>query len=46
MAKKTHRTSVTAALAAEWDDYVGSTEHLPAWLKDVYLDPEATGTSG
>lgn len=30
----------------EWSDYVGSTEHLPAWLKDVYLDPEATGTSG
>ncbi len=30
----------------EWDDYVGSKEHLPAWLKDVYLNPEATGTSG
>ncbi len=30
----------------EWGEYIGSTEHLPAWLKDVYLDPEATGTSG
>ena len=30
----------------EWGVYVGSKEHLPAWLKDVYLDPEATGTSG
>lgn len=30
----------------EWDDYVGSPDHLPAWLKDVYLNPEATGTSG
>jgi hypothetical protein len=29
-----------------WSDYVGSPDHLPAWLKDVYLDPEATGTSG
>ena len=30
----------------QWADYVGSKKHLPAWLKDVYLDPEATGTSG
>ena len=30
----------------EWEDYVGSEKHLPAWLKDVYLDPETTGTSG
>jgi hypothetical protein len=30
----------------EWGDYAGSKEHLPAWLKDVYLDPEARGTSG
>ena len=30
----------------EWDAYVGSTKHLPAWLKDVYLNPEETGTSG
>ena len=30
----------------QWGDYVGSAEHLPAWLKDVYFDPEATGTSG
>jgi hypothetical protein len=30
----------------QWDDYVGSAKHLPAWLKDVYLNPEATGTSG
>jgi len=29
-----------------WGDYVGSPEHKPAWLKDVYYDPEATGTSG
>jgi len=33
------------SLRDEWDDYVGSPDHLPAWLKDVYLDPEATGTS-
>jgi hypothetical protein len=33
-------------MRGEWGDYVGSTEHLPAWLKEVYLDPEATGTSG
>jgi hypothetical protein len=30
----------------QWGDYVGSEKHVPAWLKDVYLDPEATGTSG
>jgi hypothetical protein len=30
----------------QWGDYAGSAEHLPAWLKDVYLEPEATGTSG
>jgi hypothetical protein len=34
------------SIHSEWDDYIGSKEHLPAWLKDVYLDPEATGTSG
>ena len=34
------------SLADVWDDYVGSPDHKPAWLKDVYLDPEATGTSG
>ncbi len=30
----------------EWGEYVGSEKHLPAWLKEVYIDPEATGTSG
>ena len=30
----------------QWGDYVGSAKHVPAWLKDVYLEPEATGTSG
>ena len=34
------------SLRDEWDDYVGSPKHLPAWLKDVYLDPEYTGTDG
>ena len=34
------------SMRSEWGDYVGSPDHLPAWLKDVYLDPEATGTSG
>ena len=30
----------------EWGDYVGSPDHKPAWLKDVFYDPEDTGTSG
>jgi hypothetical protein len=30
----------------QWGEYVGSEKHAPAWLKDVYLDPEATGTAG
>jgi len=34
------------SLRGEWDDYAGSPDHKPAWLKDVFLDPEATGTSG
>jgi hypothetical protein len=34
------------SIRSEWDAYVGSKKHLPAWLKDVYLDPEATGTGG
>jgi hypothetical protein len=31
-------------LRDEWDDYEGSPDHTPAWLKDVYLDPENQGT--
>jgi len=34
------------SLSDQWDDYVGSPEHKPAWLKDVFIYPEATGTSG
>jgi len=30
----------------EWDEYEGSPDHKPAWLKDVFVYPEATGTSG
>ena len=30
----------------DWDEYVGSPDHKPAWLKDVFYDPEAKGTSG
>jgi len=33
-------------LAAKWGDYTGSPDHKPAWLKDVFFDPEAKGTSG
>ena len=34
------------SIRGEWGDYVGSPDHKPAWLKDVFYDPEATGTSG
>ncbi len=34
------------SLSGEWDEYSGSPEHKPAWLKDVFLYPEAKGTSG
>jgi hypothetical protein len=34
------------SLSGEWGDYVGSPDHKPAWLKDVFYDPEDTGTSG
>jgi hypothetical protein len=34
------------SLSDEWDEYVGSPDHLPAWLKDVFFDPEDTGTAG
>ncbi len=34
------------SLSDVWVDYAGSPDHKPAWLKDVFLDPEATGTSG
>jgi hypothetical protein len=30
----------------DWDEYVGSPDHKPAWLKEVFLYPEAKGTSG
>jgi len=34
------------SLSDEWDDYVGSPDHKPAWLKNVFYDPEATDTAG
>lgn len=34
------------SFSADWDEYEGSPDHKPAWLKDVFVYPEATGTSG
>lgn len=34
------------SFSEDWDEYKGSPKHKPAWLKDVFYDPEDTGTSG